>query len=133
MPPTTSCPTCGTPRPLTPTDGPCPVCESGHTTRPAESYPPTVPPPAIDPTGHATSTPPTRFPLPGDPDPLAPDRHRADRYELLGEVGHGGMGSVLRAIDHDLGRELAVKVLRQGLHHDTILTRRFLEEARITG
>jgi hypothetical protein len=33
------------------------------------------------------------------------------RYELLGEIGRGGMGAVLRGRDPVLGREQALKVL----------------------
>ena len=57
----------------------------------------------------------------------------AGRCRLLGEVGRGGVGAVLRAFDPDLGRDLAVKVLREEFRGRADLERRFLEEARITG
>jgi serine/threonine-protein kinase len=43
------------------------------------------------------------------------------------------MGAVLRAFDPDLGRDLAVKVLREEFRGRAGLERRFLEEARLTG
>jgi serine/threonine protein kinase len=56
----------------------------------------------------------------------------AGRYELGPEIAHGGMGAVYRATDRVLGREVAVKLVRQDLV-GTGLAARFLEEARITG
>lgn len=37
--------------------------------------------------------------------------HLADRYELQGLLGEGGMSRVFLALDHDLGRHVAVKLL----------------------
>lgn len=37
------------------------------------------------------------------------------RFEILGQLGHGGMGIVLRARDPELGRDLAIKLLRPDL------------------
>jgi tetratricopeptide (TPR) repeat protein/tRNA A-37 threonylcarbamoyl transferase component Bud32 len=54
-------------------------------------------------------------------------------YEILGEIGHGGMGGVLRVHDPDLDRDLAVKVLLDRHDERPEMERRFLEEARISG
>jgi serine/threonine-protein kinase len=55
------------------------------------------------------------------------------RYELLGEIGQGGMGTVLRVRDPELGRDLAVKLLRQDRQEDPQTLQRFIEEAQIGG
>ena len=55
------------------------------------------------------------------------------RYHVLGEIAHGGMGAVFKGRDPDLGRDLAVKVLLEEYHDDPEMTRRFVEEAQISG
>jgi serine/threonine-protein kinase len=52
---------------------------------------------------------------------------------VLGEVGRGGMGAVLRARDPRLKRELALKVLLSQHQTRPEVLRRFLEEAQIGG
>ena len=55
------------------------------------------------------------------------------RYQLLGEIGHGGMGAVFKGRDPDLGRDLAVKILLEEHRRTPDLVRRFVEEAQIGG
>jgi serine/threonine-protein kinase len=63
----------------------------------------------------------------------APLPARLGRYQLLEEIGRGGMGAVLRGHDPDLGRDLAVKVLLPGNQDNPALLSRFIEEAQIGG
>jgi hypothetical protein len=67
--------------------------------------------------------------LAGDPDPAGP----VPGYELLDEVGRGGMGVVYRARDLAFGRDVAVKLLQDRFSAGGVAARRFAEEARITG
>ncbi|MFT3843311.1 MAG: serine/threonine-protein kinase [Myxococcaceae bacterium] len=52
------------------------------------------------------------------------------RYEATALLGEGGMGAVMSARDNDIGREVAVKRLRQ--EHPELLAR-FVEEVRTVG
>ena len=64
---------------------------------------------------------------------LGSARH-ISRYQVEDEVAHGGMGAVLRAIDIDMRRPVAIKVLiPKENDEDDIRLRRFIEEAHITG
>jgi serine/threonine protein kinase/DNA-directed RNA polymerase subunit RPC12/RpoP len=54
-----------------------------------------------------------------------------ERYVLESEIARGGMGAVLRAIDCDIRREVAIKYLLD--QHDPRKKLRFVEEAQITG
>jgi len=52
------------------------------------------------------------------------------RYELLERLGAGGMAYVYRALDRNLQREVAIKILRESLIDDPSFQSRFLQEAR---
>jgi len=54
----------------------------------------------------------------------------AGRYTVTACIGRGGMGAVYRARQQPLGRDVALKVIRADLAHDTDLVRRFEREAR---
>ncbi len=49
-----------------------------------------------------------------------------DRYRILGEIAHGGMGEVLHGHDPVLGRDVAVKVLLDRHQRRAVLRRRFV-------
>ena len=57
----------------------------------------------------------------------------AGQYELLREIGRGGMGIVYLARDVRLDRRVAIKTLPPHLANDPIVRERFLREARTAG
>jgi serine/threonine-protein kinase len=66
--------------------------------------------------------------------PLAGVELRATgRYEILGEIAEGGVGRVTKGRDVDLGRDVALKVLKERHLDNTDVVRRFVEEAQVGG
>jgi zinc protease len=72
-----------------------------------------------DPQAETTFMPPLR------PMPLPP------RYEMLGELGRGGMGIVYKARDRETGEVVAIKVLKPEIASETHILERFKSELRL--
>ncbi|HEY3237498.1 MAG TPA: serine/threonine-protein kinase, partial [Polyangiaceae bacterium] len=53
-----------------------------------------------------------------------------EKYELLEEIGHGGMATVYRARDKRLERDVAVKIIHRHLRENQEVAARFVSEAR---
>ena len=54
----------------------------------------------------------------------------AERYEIMGKIGAGGMSDVYKARDHILGRFVAIKVLKQEFSEDVNFVVKFRTEAQ---
>src|SRR5262245_23118955 len=78
--------------------------------------------------GATTPPPPPGAPRQGGSAPL-----RLGRFDLIETIGRGGLGTVWRAVDPVLGREVAVKVLHAHHRGRADLVRRALAEAKVTG
>src|SRR5262245_52506668 len=122
------CPVCGEPVTLAPGEGTLPLLRQTPPPRFAETATP-LPPPrrsteeyltAPDDSGLKLATP-------------SADCDQVPGFELLGEIGRGGMGVVWRARDLSLDREVAIKFLHEKFSADSSVAERFVEEARITG
>ena len=58
--------------------------------------------------------------------------HTIGRYEIIGSIGSGGMGTLLRPRPKIGGRTVAIKLLKEGIDNDEI-RRRFMQEANAAG
>jgi eukaryotic-like serine/threonine-protein kinase len=52
-------------------------------------------------------------------------------YEVVAQIGAGGMGEVYKAHDTKLGRDVAIKILPEAFAHDTDRLARFQREAKM--
>ncbi|HUG89689.1 MAG TPA: protein kinase, partial [Planctomycetaceae bacterium] len=120
MPDTTRCPDCGADLPTGGTAGLCPKClmRAGL----ADEEPAQV---AASP--FAATTPQTAGFIPPEPRVLAP---YFPQLEILGLLGHGGMGAVYKARQRKLDRLVALKIIRPESADDPAFAERFNREAR---
>jgi serine/threonine-protein kinase len=58
---------------------------------------------------------------------------RLGNYEIIGKIGDGGLGSVYKARQITMGRDIALKVLHKKWLSDEEFKKRFLLEARLAG
>ncbi len=77
---------------------------------------------------------------PSEPSPLVmakstsvPSGRALDHYDLVGEIGRGAVGVILKGRDVDLGRDVAIKLLRDEYANRQDVAQRFVEEAQISG
>ena len=74
----------------------------------------------------------TRAPAVSEASPFAAGQVIADRYEIQGELGRGGMGMVYRARDRQIGEEIAMKIVRPDHAAFPRLVDRLKSEIRLT-
>jgi len=67
-----------------------------------------------------------------DADELHAGQLLANRYQIKGQIGAGGMGAVYHAFDQSKQEDVAVKVLLPALVKDDRARSRFMDEARIS-
>jgi len=70
-------------------------------------------------------------PFPKNDEPGGPNLGM--RYAYQSELGRGGQGTIISAFDRDIGRTVALKILREDASKSMNLLERFLGEAQVTG
>jgi len=58
-------------------------------------------------------------------------RQIKEEYEIVGEIGAGGMATVYKAVQRSLDRPVAIKELKKAYHADAQTVRRFERESKV--
>ena len=69
----------------------------------------------------------------GTDTPIQKDEILINRYRVMGILGKGGMGEVLRVFDQKFERILAMKVIHASLIQSPLIQQLFIKEAKSTG
>ncbi len=83
------------------------------------------------PTGRQGPTSGSRTATGGTVDEVLAQRPGEEKYVIAGEIARGGMGVILRSVDRDIRRDVAMKILLTDQKDRS--RQRFVEEAQITG
>jgi serine/threonine protein kinase len=81
--------------------------------------------------GPAKETPPLTETLKKSTPTIDPGTVFAERYEIIEKIGEGGMGEVYRALDKNLSRPVAIKILPDAFAEDKERLARFEREAKL--
>src|SRR5512135_2827253 len=60
-----------------------------------------------------------------------PRQQMKDEYEIIAEIGAGGMATVYKAVQRSLNRLVAIKELKKAYHSDDQIVKRFERESRV--
>ena len=58
-------------------------------------------------------------------------RQIKDEYEIIAEIGSGGMATVYKAVQKSLDRPVAIKELKKAYAADSQIVRRFERESKL--
>src|SRR5262245_31515432 len=119
---TITCPQCGTQRPVTQRNEPCPGCLLKMATAGPDS--------AVEPQPQCLPTLPSDSGKKFTPPTVEELARLLPNLEIQAMIGCGGMGAVYRARQPELDRTVAVKILPQVTANAEAYEQRFIREAR---